>query len=76
MDHRAHEPGTVEECPECRAASYEPGWYRALLAEHEPKRSRYVIPEAAGAEILVPEADLTDVVVPDLEDALTDDDDR
>ncbi len=76
MDHRAHEPGTVAECPECRAASYEPGWYRALLEEQEPRRSRYVIPEAAGDEILLPDAAVTDVVVPDLEDARTDDEDR
>jgi hypothetical protein len=30
MDHAAHQPGTVAECPECREVSYEPGWYRAL----------------------------------------------
>lgn len=56
--------------------SYEPGWYRALRAEHAPQRDRYVIPEMAGREILLPEGDLMDVVVPDLEDARSDDEDR
>jgi hypothetical protein len=75
MDHAAHEPGTVPDCPECRAFSYEPGWYRSLRAEHASGREPLVIPEAERLEIVLPEAG-TDVVVPDLEDVRPEEEDR
>lgn len=76
MDHAAHEPGTVPDCPECRAFSYEPGWYRSLLAEHASRREPLVIPEAESIEIVLPDAGLPDVVVPDLEGVRPEDEDR
>ncbi len=76
MDHAAHEPGTVPDCPECRAFSYEPGWYRSLRAEHASDREPLVIPEAERLEIVLPEAGSPDVVVPDLEDTRPEDEDR
>jgi hypothetical protein len=33
MRHADHEPGTREDCPECREVAYEPGWYKALRDE-------------------------------------------
>jgi hypothetical protein len=68
MDHEAHEPGTVEACPACRALSYEPGWYRAMQRER-----------ASGVEpVVLPEADeiRLDVVLPDLEDVRREDEER
>jgi hypothetical protein len=77
MDHAAHEPGTVSDCPECRKFSYEPGWYRSLLADHASLREPLVIPEAEGLiEVVLPEAGLADIVVPDLEDVRPEDEDR
>ena len=76
MDHAAHEPGTVQECPDCRAYSYEPGWYRTLREEHASGRVPLVIPEA-GIEVLIPETDQRlDVVVPELEDIRREDEER
>jgi hypothetical protein len=75
MDHAAHEPGTVPDCPECRAFSYEPGWYRSLRAEHTSGKEPLVIPEAERLEVVLPEAG-TDVVVPDLEDVRPEEEDR
>ena len=60
MDHSAHEPGTVAECSECRAISYEPAWYKALREERMSGREPLVIPD------LSPGSDL-EVVLPDLE---------
>lgn len=75
MDHAAHEPGTVEECPECRAFSYEPGWYKSLREEHVSGREPLVIPEA-GIEVVLPDAEHLDVVVPELEDVRREDEER
>ena len=33
MAHADHEPGTRDDCEECRALAYEPGWYKALRDE-------------------------------------------
>jgi hypothetical protein len=76
MDHAAHEPGTVPDCPECRAFSYEPGWYRSLRAEHASGREPLVIPEAAPTEIIHADASLPEVVVPDLEETGLEDEER
>jgi len=57
MEHSEHEPGTMQECSECRALAVEPGWYKAMREERVvARRSR---------RIVVPEADAIDVdVVP------------
>ena len=34
MDHADDEPGTMQECPECRALAVEPGWYKAVSYTH------------------------------------------
>jgi hypothetical protein len=67
MDHSAHEPGTVAECPECRVISYEPAWYKALREERLTGGQPLVIPD------LPMEHDL-EVVLPDLEHLRRDDD--
>ena len=76
MDHAAHEPGTVQDCPECRAYSYEPGWYKTLREEHSSGRVPLVIPEA-GADVVIPDTEQhLDVVVPELEDVRREDEER
>lgn len=67
MDHSAHEPGTVDECPECRALAYEPGWYRTLRDGR-----------STSAPVVIPDADTghLEVVLPDLEATRPDDDER
>ena len=74
MNHADHEPGTIEECPDCRALAVEPGWYRALHEERvsaaRPDRVR--VPEAGEADVDVVMAEVParpDVVVHDLEAA-------
>jgi hypothetical protein len=66
MDHSAHEPGTVADCPECRAISYEPAWYKALREEHLTGSQPLVIPDVPM------ERDL-EVSLPDLEHLRRDD---
>ena len=67
MDHRDHDPGTVETCPECRALAYEPGWYQAIRRDR-PTEHPVVIPEADAIHL--------EVVLPDLEATRPEDDDR
>jgi hypothetical protein len=76
MDHSAHEPGTRQDCAECLAFSYEPGWYRSLREDHASRREPLVIPEADTLDVVIPEAGLPDVVVPDLEATRPEEDDR
>jgi hypothetical protein len=76
MDHAAHEPGTVPDCPECRAFSYEPGWYRSLREEHVSGREPLVLHEVEPLEIVLPEAGLKDIVVPELEGTRLEDEDH
>ena len=46
MDHTSHRPGTREDCPECLALAYEPGWYRSLRDDHlMGPRTRIAIPD-------------------------------
>jgi len=60
MDHADDEPGTMQECPECRALAVEPGWYKAMREER--------VIAAPTDRVRVPEADETDidVVVPEV----------
>ncbi len=76
MDHAAHEPGTVPDCPGCRAFSYEPGWYRSLRAEHASGREPLVVLEAEELGIVLPDAGHLDIVLPDLEETRPEDEDR
>jgi hypothetical protein len=68
MDHAAHEPGTVDECPECRALAYEPGWYRVLRKGRSSEQGPVVIPDANEIHL--------EVVLPDLERSRLDEDER
>ena len=77
MDHSAHAPGTVEDCPECRALAYEPGWYKAMREERVVQRrpDEVAIPEAdeQAVEIVTSEAPSPGVIVPELEETVTPD---
>ena len=55
MPHADHEPGTREDCDDCKALAYEPGWYKALRDE------RVVGKDPAG--VAVPEPDDAEVEV-------------
>lgn len=55
MDHADHEPGTMEECPGCRALAVEAGWYKVLREEQVVARG--------DEPVLVPEAGEPDVDV-------------
>jgi hypothetical protein len=59
MDHADHEPGTMQECPECRVLAVEPGWYKALRDERSAAGGR--------ARVIVPDADVEVPVRPDVE---------
>jgi hypothetical protein len=77
MDHATHEPGTVPDCPECRAFSYEPGWYKSLREEHLSGKEPLVIPEIAeGSEVVAADTPSLEVVLPDLEDVRPEEEDR
>lgn len=77
MDHAAHEPGTVPDCPECRAFSYEPGWYKTLREEHLSGKAPLVIPEVPeDIEVVVADPASLEVVLPDLENVRPEEEDR
>ena len=63
MKHADHEPGTMEECPECRALAVEPGWYKTMRDERVVSRR--------NDQVLVPDLDEPDAddvpVRPDIE---------
>ncbi len=52
MPHADHEPGTREDCDDCRALAYEPGWYKALRDERVLGKDPSVVavPEPEDAE--------------------------
>ncbi|MDH4112229.1 MAG: hypothetical protein OEV60_06025 [Actinomycetota bacterium] len=60
MNHGDHEPGTMQECPECRALAVEPGWYKLMREERVVSRrgDRVIVPDAGVAD---PEVVLTEV---------------
>ena len=53
MPHADHEPGTREDCDDCRALAYEPGWYKALRDERVLGKDPTVVavPEPDDAEV-------------------------
>jgi hypothetical protein len=68
MDHTSHRPGTREDCPECLALAYEPGWYRSLRDDHlMGPRTRIVIPDTPERSADVSVLDGTGLILPELE---------
>ena len=59
MPHADHEPGTREDCDDCRALAYEPGWYKALRDERVVDKDQAVVavpePDAADVDVVVSE---------------------
>jgi hypothetical protein len=59
MAHADHEPGTREDCDECRALAYEPGWYKALREERVVANDPAVVavpdPDEADIDVVVTE---------------------
>jgi hypothetical protein len=59
MPHADHEPGTREDCDDCRALAYEPGWYKALRHERVLGKDPSVVsvpdPDEEDVEIVVSE---------------------
>jgi hypothetical protein len=53
MAHADHQPGTREDCDDCRALAYEPGWYKALRDERVIAKNPSVVavPEPDEAEV-------------------------
>ncbi len=53
MRHADHEPGTREDCAECRDLAYEPGWYKALREERvvAADPSVVAVPDAEQPEV-------------------------
>ena len=60
MRHADHEPGTREDCEECRELAYEPGWYKALRDDRvgapNPAVVRLPDPDEADVDVVVEEA--------------------
>jgi hypothetical protein len=69
MDHTTHRPGTREDCPECLALAYEPGWYRSLRDDHlMGPRIRIAIPDVAERSVDVRVLERPGLILPELED--------
>jgi hypothetical protein len=64
MPHGDHEPGTRDDCDECKALAYEPSWYKALRDERVLGKDPSVVavPEPNDADVDV------DVVVTETAD--------
>jgi hypothetical protein len=60
MTHAEHEPGTREDCEECRALAYEPGWYKVLRDERvgppDPSLVRLPEPDEPDVDVVPSEA--------------------
>jgi hypothetical protein len=60
MTHAEHEPGTREDCEECRALAYEPGWYKVLRDERvgppDPSLVRLPEPDEPDVDVVPAEA--------------------
>jgi len=59
MPHADHEPGTREDCDDCKALAYEPGWYKALRDERVLGKDPSVVavpePDDADVDVVVTE---------------------
>jgi hypothetical protein len=64
MPHADHEPGTREDCDDCRALAYEPGWYKALRDDRVLGKDPSVVavpePDGEDVEIVVSETPAED----------------
>ena len=64
MPHADHEPGTREDCDDCRALAYKPGWYKALRDERVLGKDPSVVavpePDEEDVEIVVSETPAED----------------
>jgi hypothetical protein len=60
MAHADHEPGTREDCEECIALAYEPGWYKVLRDERvgpaDPSLVRLPEPDEPDVDVVPTEA--------------------
>jgi hypothetical protein len=60
MAHADHEPGTREDCDDCRALAYEPGWYKALRDERVVAKDPSVVavpdPDETEVDVVIAEA--------------------
>jgi hypothetical protein len=75
MDHSAHMSGTVDECPDCRALAYEPGWYKALREERVvQRRPEIAVPDMYEPAVEIVMTEASDVTLPELEETVTPDD--
>lgn len=59
MPHADHEPGTRDDCDDCKALAYEPGWYKALRDERVLGKDPSVVavpePDDADVDVVVTE---------------------
>jgi hypothetical protein len=59
MAHADHEPGTREDCDDCRALAYEPGWYKALRDDRVVAKDTSVVavpdPDEAEVDVVIAE---------------------
>jgi hypothetical protein len=59
MPHADHEPGTRDDCDDCKALAYEPGWYKALRDERVLGKDPTVVavpePDDADVDVVVSE---------------------
>jgi hypothetical protein len=73
MNHADHEPGTIDDCPDCRALALEPGWYKVMREDRVVARpDQVLVPEVGESEIDVVVVEVPtrpDIEVPDLERA-------
>ena len=73
MNHADHEPGTIDDCPECRALALEPGWYKVMREDRIVARpDQVLVPEVGEPDIDVVVVEVPtrpDVEVLDLERA-------
>jgi hypothetical protein len=60
MQHSDHEPGTREDCPECQAITYEPGWYKAMRDDRVLGRDPNIVmlpdPDELEVDVVLEEA--------------------
>ena len=73
MNHAEHEPGTIDECPDCRGVALEPGWYKVMREDRVVARpDQVLVPEVGepAIDVVVVEVPTRpDIEVPDLQRA-------
>ena len=52
MNHADHEPGTIDDCADCRALALEPGWYKMMRQDRVVGRfDQVLVPEVGEPDI-------------------------